>query len=178
MADKIYKHPLVFPESGPWNHEEYLNEAVDIGDYVVKAGDDPGTHIKPNDRDVVELHRHQSWVTLKGPVKVAVSAIRQREKPEHITEIVTVPPNTTVRIVNREEEVSPGENVGVAPVSVPKPLQTAAITGVPSGAAGAVGGQYFMENPLVGIVTAIVGGGAGYWWENSQYAEYGAERVE
>jgi len=174
MADIDWEQPDTFPYKGRWNNEEYLNEAIDLRDFVVDYEGDLRRH-------EFATYSKEEFVVLRGPLKVAVSTENMvEEPPKHATEIVTVPSGKTVRFANESmvEGKTVDLNMGLSPVSVPKPLQTAVIFGGASGGAGAVGGHYLMENPLVGIATAIVGGGAGYWWENSQYAEYGVKRVE
>jgi len=176
-----YEQPGEFLNKGGANNKEYANPDIDIRDYIVEV--EPWR--KPTENEVW-LATPENYVVLKGPLKVVASSVQPKlEPPKHTSEMVTVPDGETVRFQDYyppldgvREVRGKGVNMGISPVSIPKPLQTAAITGVPSGGAGAVGGHYLIENPLVGIATAIVGGGAGYWWENSKYAEYGTERVK
>jgi len=181
MAEIEYENPEPIYE-GRWNHGEYRNEQINFLNYVVDSSP-KGAGAFSISESGAGMWGGNRFVVLRGPLKVAVSTA-DFTADLHTTEIVTVPPDKTVRISNiiDKPENKPIEghdyNTGVAPASIPKPLRTAAITGIPSGGAGAVGGQVVAENPWVGLVTAIVGGGAGYWWENSQYAEYGTRRVE
>jgi len=179
MADIDYENPEPLYE-GRWNHGEYRNERINFLDYVMEASSPPAFSISEGGAG---MWGWSKYVVLKGPLKVAVSTT-DFTADLHTTEIVTVPPDKTVKIsdiIDKPENkpiAGHDYNTGVVPVSVPKPLQTVVISGGASGGAGAVGGHYLMEQPLIGVITAIVGGGAGYWWENSQYAEYGTERVE
>jgi len=173
--DIEYDQPTTFPSPGGANFKEYWNSEISIIPYVVSLVD------KGEVRDDNRILGAGPWdgAIIEGPIILVVSTGHGANGRNHATDIVTVPFDTRVRFRNSAQaELEEDTNIFIAPVEEYSPLQTSAIVGVPSGVAGAAGGQYFLENPFIGIVTALIGGGGGYAYERSKFSEYSVERVK
>jgi len=178
MADIVYGQPRNYPQEGRHNSHEYRNDAIDFREYVVETGGPPPEE-EPT-RGGVLMKRSGDYVVLKGPLKVAVSTedITEPGSPTHMTEIVSVPFFKTVRFELSQGDSYPEDaSMSLAPVAVPNVAKTVLASGGVSGGAGAIGGHYLVDNPLVGVVTAIIGGGAGYAWEWNRYT-YSTKKVK
>jgi len=171
---KRYKQPDEFLVEGGWIGDEYADKNISLVPLITDMSDNAEQHYKWS----VDLAVGGSYVILKGPVKVLVQSTDVSSKPRmHTSEVVTVPFGEEVRFENYQEaKLGRDINMGLVALSAYSPVKTSAMAGVPSGIGGAVGGQYFMENPFVGVVTAVVGAVGGYAWERSQYSEYSVER--
>jgi len=161
--------PDELPFEGDWNAPEYSNPEIDLRKYVERAED---AKVSEN---FVGIFTSAQMAEIRGPVKLVVSTRNPKASPiVHATDIVTTPFGEVVRFTIPTSDL----DQQIRPVEEYTPLKTSAIAGVPSGVAGAAGGQYFLENPWVGAITAVIGAGGGFGYEYSKFSEYGVERVK